>query len=324
MNRDLLNWDGRARTTVPSFIANRDGALLHTDGTGTFDPIFLLSSGPTIQWDLGDSTTNTNNSVSHTYASTGNYAVTNNANAALVTRVDVRTDGVTTLTTDIGWSSMAQLYCYSNKLTLLNTYPEWTAMSTFYIADNDLEAIKSYGEWTALVEIFVDRNNLKSFETHPEWTLLGKFYFRDNSLTALETHAEWVNMTQLIGDTNSITSFETHAEWTSLQHAFVYSNNMTSFVCHAAWPLIRLRIYNCELTTLNAESAWTAVTEFWCHNNDLPATEIDDILTAFEAGTINGASLNYSGNPGAGDGCRSGPAATAKANLVTRGWTVTI
>ena len=61
-----------------------------------------------------------------------------------------------------------------------------------------------------------------------------------------------------------------------------------------------------------------------CYDNDLPAAEIDDILTELDATGVNNGTLNYSSNPGSADLDRSGAAATAKSNLVAKGWTVTI
>ena len=165
--------------------------LLRTNGSGTFDPSCVLSSG-TATWIFGDGGSQTANSASYVYSTTGNYPVSWNVPPSLVTQLDIRADGV----------------------LAINTRP-------------------------------------------------------------------WTNLTQLLCHTNSLTSLDTFAAWTNL-------------------------------------------TYLHCYSNSLPASEIDDILTTLDAAGASNGILNYSSNPGSPDIQRSGAAATSKANLIARGWVITI
>ena len=79
-----------------------------------------------------------------------------------------------------------------------------------------------------------------------------------------------------------------------------------------------------SLTSLDTFAAWTNLTYLHCYSNSLPASEIDDILTTLDAAGASNGILNYSSNPGSPDIQRSGAAATSKANLIARGWVITI
>jgi len=131
-----------------------------------------------------------------------------------------------------------------------------------------------------------------------------EFAVNGDEVTSINVNADWTNLEDLRTYANLLTTQPTFASWTNLINIFAYQNpSMTGFVAHSAWAsIVRVYVDTC----------------------DLSAATIDAILIALDATGQSNGFLRYQNNPGSPDGSRSGPAATAKANLISNGWTVTI
>jgi hypothetical protein len=156
MNRNLLS--GRSR----SLAVGEPKWLLRTDGSGTFDPSVTVTSG-TATWIYGDGTSETANSGSHVYATTGNYPVSWDVAPELVELIDVRDDGVTEINTR-AWTNLTYLHCGSNSLTSLDTFAAWTNLTTLYCHSNSLTSLDTFAAWTNLTTLYCSSNSLPASE----------------------------------------------------------------------------------------------------------------------------------------------------------------
>lgn len=198
-------------------------------------------------------------------------------------------------------------------------------MSWFYCQNNDLVAFETHAAWPNLTRLWLYNNDLPALETHAEWAKLDQILLYDNNLTTLETHPEWIKLKHLRCANNNLASLETHSEWTLLSHLRCNHNNITTLETHAEWTgIFWFYCYNNNLATLKAHAEWTNINRLYCYSNNLPASEIDAILITLDAGGVSNGNLNYKTNPGSADASRSAAATTAKANLVAKGWTVTV
>jgi hypothetical protein len=59
-------------------------------------------------------------------------------------------------------------------------------------------------------------------------------------------------------------------------------------------------------------------------SNLLSAFAIDHLLVSLDRNSVNNGALFYSGNPGSGSANRSVEGAAARANLISKGWTITV
>ena len=117
--------------------------------------------------------------------------------------------------------------------------------------------------------------------------------------------------------TGSIPSFPT-----SIINVYVYDNSLTGNI-PSLTGLTLLKNFWCydnSLTGYIASTISTTLTNFNASNNALTVTAINQILVDFDAAGHSGGILNLSGGT---NGIPSGAGATAKANLIAKGWTVT-
>ena len=318
MKRNLLQ--GRTRSFITNGVPKW---LLRTNGPAAFDPSCVITSG-TATWIFGDGASQTANSATHSYSVAGNYPVSWDVLPDLVKQLDVRVDGVTKINTK-PWTNLTTLYCYSNSLTTLDTFAAWTNLTYLYCYSNSLTTLDTFAEWTSLTTLSCGSNSLTTLDTFAAWTNLTYLSCYSNSLTTLDTFAAWTNLTTLYCYSNSLTTLNTFAAWTNLTYLYCGSNSLTTLDTFAEWTnLTYLYCGSNSLTTLDTFAEWTSLTTLYCYSNNLTATVIDDILVNLDtAGASNGL-LDYSSNPGASDSLRSGAATTAKANLIVKGWVITI
>jgi hypothetical protein len=224
--------------------------LLRTDGSGTFDPSVVPTSG-TATWIYGDGASETTNSGSHSYATTGNYPVSFDVAPELVTQLDVKSNGVTELNTQ-SWPNLEQLRCYDNLLTSLETYSEWINLTTLYCFGNSLTSLDTFAEWINLIVLSCGSNSLTSLTTFNVWTNITDLRCYDNSLTSLNTFITWTSLVTLYCYNNSLTSLNTFAEWVNFTTLRCNDNSLSSLDTFATWiSLIYLRCNNNSLTSLD-------------------------------------------------------------------------
>lgn len=238
-SRTLVGEFGRSRSFLVGLdyqMRSGEDVFFRTAGGSLIDPSIVRSGGIAPTWYWGDGDSDTGDSVSHTYAEAGNYAVTWNAVPSSIITLDIRLDEITELNTNEEWTNLATFSCYSNSITSFDTFSAWTNLVTFYCHLNDL------------------------------------------------------------------TSLDTFSTWTNLATFYCYSNSLTS---------------------IDVFAAWTNLTDFRCHNNSLTAIVIDDFLINLDAAGATNGILRYQNNPGSADIDRSPAAATAKANLISKGWVIT-
>jgi hypothetical protein len=234
-------------------------------------------------------------------------------------------------------------------LTSFNTYAAWTDLEFFQITNTGVTSLETHAEWTKLAAFYGYGSPLGAIVLRPEWVLMTSFRFNNcvwvgpcsvpDTWTALETFRIYLNtgLTSLTVPNTLValkdlqyaqcaleTSPTTHPEWVNLEVLSCGFNPlMGGVVTHPEWTkLTQFVAQSCGQTVNPIQSTWTAINVVQIYSNSLSATEIDAALIALDAcGTSNGT-LNYASNPGSDDGDRSGAAATAKANLIARGWAV--
>jgi len=228
------------------------GYLLYTSALSgnTFSPSVVMTSGPTVQWDLGDGNFNTNNSVSHTYAGTGNYLVNWDAAANLVEEIDANNDDVTMFNAQEDWAALKLLSVWGNSLTSLDTYAAWTALEQLLVSNN---------------------TGLGSLDTRPEWTSLIKIQCGNCGLSTFNTYAAWANADWVDAGTNSLTTFNTYAAWTALTRLYCQNNSsLNSIVAHSAWTGIAyFHCYNCNLSAAVIDAILIALDATGASNGSL-------------------------------------------------------
>jgi len=187
-------------------------------------------------------------------------------------------------------------------LTEFTTSPYWVNLTKLDLAINEIDVINTYASWEELQYLWVNQNLISYLDTFPEWTeLLNLFCSANPNLTALETHPEWTKLKILSLGNSPVGSLETHPEWVALESITCTSCNLNTFEVHREWSL-------CD--------------NIQCGDNNLSAETIDTLLIEVDASGVEDGFLLYALNPGALDMYRSAEGATAKANLIGKGWTV--
>jgi hypothetical protein len=205
-------------------------------------------------------------------------------------------------------------------------YATTDSISHSYAAPGDYEVRWDLVDATLRIAAFTN-DDITAITAQAGWVNMEQFNLSSNgSLGNVTTHKEWTKLEQLTLPATGCTALDTHVEWTALTSIEASLNtSLTSVPTHAAWTLMEdINLNACSsLSAITVYSAWTAFWFFWVHNCNFSAATIDAFLIALDgSGKING-NLKYEGNPGSADPSRSGPAATAKANLAGKGWTIT-
>ena len=245
------------------------------------------------------------------------------------------------------WTALKHLYLGDNSLTSITTYG-WTNLETFDVNNNSpLTNPILWGTWNSIKYIDLSSCAITSFNTRA-WSTIEHLDLASNAgLTTIVTQSAWTALTFLNVSSTGITGFVTQSAWAALEDFNIGNCSFSgSLNTYTAWT--SLVSFKCDrnsgLTATTVRSGWTALAKFWAfncalsvttvpaiaalldirmQNNSLTAATIDTILINCDSGGGTGGSLNYSSNPGSADGSRSGAAATAKSNLVSKGWTVT-
>jgi len=205
-------------------------------------------------------------------------------------------------------------------------YATTDAISHSYAAPGDYEVRWDLVAATLRTTAF-GNDDITALTTQAGWVNIEQFNLSSNaSLGNVVMHKEWTKLEQVTLLGTGCTALDTHVEWTALTSFEVSSNaSLTSFPTHAAWTLMTdINLQSCfSMDTLTIYSAWTALGFFWVQDCNFSAATIDAFLIALDgSGKVSG-NLKYENNPGSADGARSGAAATAKANLAGKGWTIT-
>lgn len=234
-------------------------------------------------------------------------------------------------------------------LTSFTTYAAWDRLEIFQMSNTSVGSLVTYPEWTKLNRLFVFNSPIGAFTLHPEWILMGQVraencgwvgscsvpntwtsleifrIFNNPGLTALTVPNTLIALKDLQFASCALsTSVTTHPEWVDLEILSCGNNpSLGGITTYPQWTnMTLLSAYRCGLTVNPIHATWTAIENVQIYRNDLSIAEIDAMLIALDAcGTSNGV-LNYIQNPGSNDGDRSVAAATAKANLIARGWAV--
>jgi len=237
-------------------------SLLRTTGASTFDPTIIRDGGISPTWYMGDGNSYTADSVSHDYASAGDYEVSwllSPTTKSTLTDIWVQNDNLTEFTSDAGWTSLTSIR--------LN-----------------------------------DNAGLTSFVTHSTWPI-EDFRLYETGITSITLQPNWTGITNCDLHNTNISDLAIPGGWTSLEKLYLS------------------RCYN--LTTITVPNDLNSIVTFSVFDCDLGATPIDNVLIALDSGGSTNGSSKYQDNPGSADGSRSGAAATAKSNLVSKGWVIT-
>jgi hypothetical protein len=122
------------------------------------------------------------------------------------------------------------------------------------------------------------------------------------------------------------TAFDFHVEWTQMKTFSLEDNPaVVTIPTFSAWTLMEVidARNNTSLENIVFYSAWTVARIMIVKNCNLSAATIDALLIALDSTGATNGTLAYETNPGSADPSRSGAAATAKANLVTKSWSIT-
>jgi len=225
------------------------------------------------------------------------------------------------------WPAIQTLYLYSNSLTGLTTYANWTSLKNLRLDGNGSLSqanVNLRSEWVAMEYCYLQGNNWSSFSLPTTWTSMKYFDASDNNVSSINLPTAWTGLQHVFLQENVLTVCGVSNLFTALINLWINDNSLSTFTTYAAWVNIqRFRCQGNSLTTVLAHSAWTKCFEYLCNDNNLTATAIDNILIALDATGKTGGTLAYENNPGSSDGSRSGPGATAKANLISKSWVVT-
>jgi len=331
------------------------GSFVLSTQDGDINATVGLASGEPSEWILSDGNTVTAQQLIHTFTPSNPPNTASVVLKSIMTSLNCRVNNLDAIILDGKWSNLETLIMDVNPLITnvpsfstwtsleiikfhncrhtgtYKTYPTWTKVREFVASSNvNLTALETWPQWTQLEQLWVDYNALTTVETHPEWTEIEVIRANNNSLTSLEVHSEWTKLREFWVNSNTgLLETDLPTTWTSIEEFVVASTRWGDGTLNipSQWTALR-ELYaqtmkTTALHTLTVPSALTNVDVVWVHINNLDATEIDNLLINLDtAGNTNG-SLIYNGNPGSADGLRSGAAATAKANLITKGWTVT-
>jgi len=188
-------------------------------------------------------------------------------------------------------SALQNLDCSYNQLTSLDV----TGVATLQYLDcysNQLTSLNVTG-LTALRNLDCYSNQLTSLNV-TGLTALQYLFCYSNQLTSL-------NVTGL----------------TALQALVCYSNQLTSLNVTGLTALQTLVCYSNQLTSLNV-TGLTALQNLYCYSNLLNSTNVDSTLVEMDANGVSNGGMDISSNAAPGP-----TGLTAKANLISRGWSVT-
>jgi hypothetical protein len=172
------------------------GFNVHADGTTDLIAVVTKSAGAATEWDLGDSTTNTANSITRTYAAPGDYTVTFDALDANITAITLSDSGLTAATIPATWTNVTFIALGNNKLTSFDTHPEWTALTYINVVNNTgLTAFVAHPEWTSLDQLHISNCAFTSFDTHSAWPITKLQIYLNSGLSSLIVHSSWTLLT---------------------------------------------------------------------------------------------------------------------------------
>lgn len=214
---------------------------------------------------------------------------------------------ISTFTTR-AWPEIEEMLLQGNQIVSFAVH-DWPKLKTVRIDANKLDGFGFLTKpWPNLETFDASLQDLASFETQSTWTKLTSLKLRNGSNSTpftggFTTYNTWVALKELIFTFQGFTGpIVTYPEWIALETLFLEKNlGITSAPIQTTWPNISLISY---LT------------------NNMSAATIDSALINLDANNNSNGHFDYRSNPGSPDGSRSGPAATAKANLVSRGWTI--
>ena len=295
----LLNPSRFSSGSLPIF------AFTTTGVDNNITPLIVTSSG-TAEWDLGDTTTVTANSFSHTYSDgeASHYVeITGGVASEDITRIVMFGDEITSIDFEGCTGITSYIRLYNNDITGTLTVPNCSA-SEFRVENNsNLESISGSENLTNLSSVYYAYScNLTGTLLVPNAPNCTNFQINNNS-----------NLESISGSENLVgITF------------YFYANlcNITGEVkIPAATSMTKVRIHgNANLTSTNDVSTLALLNNFWANDCGLTEAAVDNILIDLDTAGVSSATIKLQG------GTNSAPSAassTAITNLTGRSCTIT-
>ena len=179
----------------------------------------------------------------------------------------------------------------------------------------------------------------RNHSVESDWKVVTEFRLEADNISKIDNLELLISLTHLVCNTNSISVLDVSA-LTSLTILHCYSNsisvldvsNLTSLTylhcslnsisvldVSALTALTTLHCYSNSISSLSV-SALTALKTLNCHNNGMSATNVDNILIDLDTAGASNGTASLAGTNAA----RTSASDAAKANLLGRGWTITV
>ena len=187
---------------------------------------------------------------------------------AKVTKIEVRSEGISNLKGIEHFTALTSLYCSGNQLTSLDV-SDLTALKRLHCYNNGLTSLDVSG-CTALTSLDCYNNDLTSLDVSG-CTELTSLYCDDNQLTSLDVSG-CTALTYLYCDDNQLASLDV-SDLTALKRLDCYNNGLTSLDVSQNTALTYLNCSSNRLTSLDV-SKNTNLISLACSENQLTSLDV--------------------------------------------------
>ena len=156
----------------------------------------------------------------------------------------------TTNMSDAQLKSVADLYCYNEKIKSTKGIEKLTNLTKLDVYNNQLTSLDVSNN-VNLTELDASYNQLTNLDVS-ENVKLEKLYVSSNQLTSLDVSKN-INLTELMVHDNQLTSLDVSKN-TNLTELRVYDNQLTSLDVNKNTNLTYLDVHNNQLTSLKMPS----------------------------------------------------------------------
>lgn len=220
--------------------------------------------------------------------------------------------------------SPSHMYTVAGSYDIKFTFADESALIDFITSSAYIQTLEFLTSgFTGLDYLELSGTSISSFNTSPllNSTSLSNFIITNSAITSIDPSnlAAGCSIDLQSNDINSINTASFNAP-TTLNVAI---NNLTSFNVGtlAMAPNSQLIIGTNNITTLiNPSAISTNILILFAQSNKIPASQVNAVLIALDAGGVSNGTIQISGQTPAAP--PSGAGITAKNNLISKGWTV--
>ena len=264
--------------------------LSTTSTSTTWSPQTVTNTGAILTWDVtGDITPTSQNVDDPTF------------------NLSANTGTVNMNVYDVG--GLTEFYCNSRNITTLDVR-ESIALTTLNCGFNSGLTALDVSRNVSLINLYVGLSNLTLLNLSTN-TSLRILYCFNNNLTTLDVSTN-TELTNLQCFSNNLTALDLSTN-TSLGLLQCFDNSITTLNISANTLLTSVQCYSNSITTLNI-SANPLLTTLLCYYNNMSPLVTDQIYIDLDANGQSNGTLHIRNN-------RTSASDTARATLVSRGWT---